>query len=59
MNLVSNQEVEDLIRLARSRAVDKRLISYTQQQAWETIGALHELQANPKLWKPLPKKNTR
>jgi len=43
MRLVTDNEVEELVRMNRSRAVDDRLTEYTREQARETVAALTEL----------------
>jgi len=43
MRLVTDEVVEDLIRLNRLRGADTRLTRYSQEQAKETADALKEL----------------
>lgn len=44
MRLVTTQQLEALLSMARLRAADDRLTAYTREQARENIAALEELQ---------------
>ena len=43
MRLITDNQVEALIRMNRLRATDHRLTRYTQEQAEESVAALEEL----------------
>lgn len=48
MRLVTDEQIDELIRLNRLRAADDRLTPYSRDLARETIAALTELQVHRK-----------